>query len=465
MAGQKLSALIESVDFAKTHRRVWLLSSMGIMLDGFDFFIMGVAIPLIAHEWNLTPWETGLASSAAIVGAIVGAAVMGPVSDRIGRKLAFRIDLAMFVVFALLSALAPSLWWLVAFRFLLGVGIGADYPISSSYVSEIAPSRLRTRLLVATFSFQAVGQILGVLVGLAILTLEPTPDAWRWMLGAGVVPAIVIVWLRRGVPESPQWLAATNQLKEAAAAMSVFCERLVTVEEIRDEEVAGALTTVHKADLRDLFSKRYRKSTLLTSVPWFLMDIATYGVGVFTPTILAAIALSPSASTQFIADDITSTEGAALLDLFLVFGFATALLTIARLGAVVLQSAGFFVMAGGLLVLAIATTLTDGSPLNLALVLIGFAAFNFFMNAGPNATTFLMPTEAFPAEIRGSGSGIAAASGKVGAAVGTLFFPILTSAIGLSTTLVIIAAGCAVAAVLTITLRSAVKPRVPAMLV
>jgi MFS family permease len=498
MPESAIARLIDGLRFGKAHKRVWLLSSLGIMLDGFDFFIMGVALPLIVVDWSTTPLETGLISSAAIVGAIVGAAVMGPLSDRIGRRLAFRIDLMLFVVFALASALAPGVWWLILFRFLLGIGVGADYPISASYVSEIAPARLRSRLLIGAFSFQAVGQLLGALVGLFVLTLDPNPDAWRWMLAVGVVPALVIVVLRRTVPESPLWLASTARFAEAAEAMRVFTGRTVTVEELTTTgpevveletdgraaaptpiELTGAAIArgeaaavpmpapiitgvVRPVDAepgipkRSLFSKRLRRATILTSVPWFFMDIATYGVGVFTPTIIAAIALSSSANSQFIADDITSTEGAAFLDLFLVVGFAAALFLVRRLGMIVLQVAGFVVMALGLTLLAVTNLLPQDTPVQLTLVFIGFAAFNLFMNAGPNSTTFALPTLAFDSLTRGAGAGFAAASGKAGAALGTFLFPLVQASLGLATTLLIIAGGCLVAAVVTFALRSVV---------
>lgn len=445
---------LNGLRFGRAHRRVWLLAAMGIMLDGFDFFIMGVAIPLIAADWGITPLQTGMLASSAIVGAIVGAAVMGPLSDRIGRRLAFRIDLAMFVVFALASALAPDIGWLIAFRFLLGVGIGADYPISASYVAEISPQRLRTRLLIGAFSFQAVGQLLGALVGLAILLVQPDPGAWRWMLAFGVIPAVIIVILRRNVPESPLWLAARARTEEAVAALSRFTGRPVSAAEIdADAARAEPSAPTERVGLRRLLRRDTAGATVLTSVPWFFMDIATYGIGVFTPTVLAALALSSAANTPFIADDITATEGAAVLDLFLVAGFALALLLVRRRGLVVLQATGFVVMAAALAVLAATQGLTAGSAVQTVLVFAAFAAFNLFMNAGPNATTYSMPADAFPTVLRGAGAGFAAAAGKTGAALGTFLFPLLQHSLGLPLTLLIIAGGCAAGAVITVALR------------
>jgi hypothetical protein len=186
------------------------------------------------------------------------------------------------------------------------------------------------------------------------------------------------------------------------------------------------------------------------------MDIATYGVGVFTPTILAALAFSGNGT--YLADDIASTKGAAVLDIFLVIGFALALLLINRVGKIRLQLSGFVAMAVGLVTLAVASALPGGGDQHLVLVFGGFAVFNLFMNMGPNATTYLLPAEAFPTKVRASAHGFATASGKTGAAVGLLLFPFMKGSIGLSPTLVIIAAGCLIAAGVTFALRRFAEP-------
>ena len=115
----------------RLHRRFWLLAGLGLMLDGFDFFIIGVANPLIAEDLGASAWQKGLVSSAAIIGAIIGAAVLGPLGDKIGRRKIFKYDLVMFVVFSVACMIAPDLWTLIASRFLLGVAIGLDYPIAA----------------------------------------------------------------------------------------------------------------------------------------------------------------------------------------------------------------------------------------------------------------------------------------------------------------------------------------------
>jgi hypothetical protein len=205
---------------------------------------------------------------------------------------------------------------------------------------------------------------------------------------------------------------------------------------------------------------RWRKATVLTSVPWFLMDIATYAVGVFTPTIIAAILITNSAahSTQKdVATAITQTKGAAFVDLFLVVGFALAIWLIAKVGKVVLQVTGFIAMSAGLCVLALASSLSTGGKGNIGLVFFGFAVFNIFMNMGPNSTTFVMPAEVFETKVRATGSGLAASAGKCGAALGLLIFPTMQSGLGLPTTLLFIAGGCVIGGVVTFVLRREAK--------
>jgi MFS family permease len=452
--------LLDESPLTRLHLRVWLLAAMGIMLDGFDFFIVGVAIPLIREDFEPEPTavQIGLVSSAAVVGAIFGAVIIGRLADRLGRSLVFKVDLAMFVVFALLSALAPTIGWLIVFRFLLGVGVGADYPIAASYVTEIAPRRYRSRLLVGAFAFQAVGQLLGVAVGLVVLHLWPEPSSWRYMVAFGIVPALIIVVLRRGVPESPKWLAHVGRLDEAAAVCSDFCGRTVTAADMQAAAPAAEAhgSGPHPSPYRELFGRSMRRRTVLTTVPWFLMDIATYGVGVFTPTIIAAIgvtaAVSPTVSPA-IADDIASTKGSLFVDLFLVAGFGLALLLVNRVRHITMQVVGFVAMALGLGLLAYTASLSGGGSDNLVLVFVGFAVFNLFMNMGPNSITFILPAEVFPTKVRATGHGLAAACGKAGAAVGSFAFAIAQSDLGLPTTLLLIAVGCAVAAAVTFAFR------------
>ena len=306
-----LGEALDDAPMSRRHKRFWLLAGLGIMLDGFDFFIIGVANPLIAEDFGISDAMKGLVSAAAIVGAIFGAALLGPIADRVGRRRIFKIDLWLFVVFSVACVVAWDAASLIAFRFMLGVAIGLDYPIAASYLAEVLPAKDRGRWLVGAFSLQAVGILLGALVGVVVLNLLPEVDSWRLMLGFGAIPALVIIWLRRGVPESPRWLAQNGHEEEAAAVAEELVGSPVVVTEADRARAEPPPEGLRAFIQPRLFRRDMIRRTIFTAVPWFLMDIATYGVGIFTPTILAALALAGSDAT-FIADDIASTEGTAL---------------------------------------------------------------------------------------------------------------------------------------------------------
>ncbi|MFC5800001.1 MFS transporter [Streptomyces formicae] len=451
-SSRPLGEALDNARMSHLHLRFWLLAGLGIMLDGFDFFIIGVANPLIAEDLGGSTAERGLLSAAAIVGAALGAALLGPLGDRIGRSRIFRVDLWLFVVFSVLCACAWDIWSLIVFRLLLGVAVGLDYPIAASYLAEILPSRRRGRWLVGAFSLQAAGILLGAAVGVVMLLALPDIGSWRLMLGFGVLPALMIILLRRNMPESPRWLAQNGREREACEVGQAMTGRPVHVTERDRERHEPPPEGLEALVQPQLFSRRLMRRTVFTAVPWFLMDIATYGVGIFSPTMLAGLGLA-GANATFIADDIASTEGTAALDVFLVIGFALAILLVDRVGRVPLQLSGFAVMTGALCLLAATAQLSGGTEAHLVLVFLGFALFNTFMNVGPNATTFALPAEVFPAEVRAAGHGFAAGCGKLGAALGTFLFPVLLADVGESALLYGIAATSALAFVVTLLFR------------
>ena len=398
-------------------RRVWFLSGLGVLLDGFDLFIIGVALPLITVQFLLSDFHKGMVGAAAVLGAVVGAAVMGHLADHFGRRLLFVVDLLLFVVFAVLSGFAWDLWSLLAFRFLLGFAVGADYPIASSYLAEFMPSTVRGRWMVGAFSFQAIGILLGASLGVLILLSGVGPDlAWRLMLAAGAIPAIIIVILRRSIPESPEW------------------------EKARIEEN-------QKPGIGALFAPGLRRRTILAVVPWFLMDVMLYGVGIFTPTILAM--LSIGGGDDIMAKDVATTSGTAALDIFLVIGFVIAIVLVERVGRMSLQITGFIGTTVGLLLLATGSLGTQSN----AVVLLGFAVFNLMVNTGPNSTTFLVAAEVFPTHLRATGAGLAASAAKLGAVVGIITLPVMLGSLGLATTMYVIAGASALGMIVTMTFR------------
>lgn len=450
----RCAAVGRTLDQAPVSRRrlgVWALAASGIGLDGYDLFIMSVAGPLIVMDMGLDPWQKSLAVGAAVVGAVPGALISGRIADRVGRQRMLKFDIVLFAVTAILAALSWSAWSLAAFRFLQGVAIGAEYPLSASMVAEVMPARNRGRWMTGAFSFQALGMVGGAVAGFVILELAPQAGAWRWMLLSGVIPAVLVAALRLRIPESPRWEAVHGSIDKAERDTQWLTG---TLPEVTEEDARLAEALGHgpqpRTRARVLLSARWRRALLFTTVPWLLMDVALYGVGLYTPSILIGLTDGTGGvtDTTFLKDDIIATQQAAFTDVFLILGFAVNILLVERTGRIRLQVLGFLGMAAALAALAL-----QGTSGPEWAVLLAFVAFNTFVNSGPNATTYLLPAEVYPTRLRATGHGIAAASGKVGAVIGTFLLPLAVAAWGLSSTIGVVAALAAVGALVTFVLR------------
>lgn len=444
---------LDESNITRTMWLLWALSAGLIALDGFDLFIIGLALPFLQRDFALNATEIGAVAVAALAGSLVGALTLGPLTDKIGRQLMLLVDIALFIVATAGTAFAWNAVSLIVFRFLVGVAIGADYPISVSYITENVPSRLRGRMVIGAFTFQAFGALLGAITGLVVIHLFQTfyPDsdlpaiqyAWRWMLGVGLVLAILVGILRFSfLHESPRYFIANGDYAAATqAASDLLDESIKITPETDPPEREPSL------EYGTLFTLPYLRRTLLTTIPWFLQDIATYGIGIFTPAIIGALAFSNQ--TDFLGKELASAKGAAFVDIFLIIGFIMAIILIEKVGRIKLQIVGFLGMAVGLLILAASDAIDDGSVIDIGLVFLGFFVFNLMMNAGPNSTTFLLSGEVFPTSIRASGAGFAAAVAKAGAVLGAFALPILQKDFGTPILLVLLALICILAAVMT----------------
>jgi MFS family permease len=418
----------------------WFLASGGTLIDGLSIFSLGVAMPLITSRFSLSALMVGLIGSALVLGAVFGAVVGGPGADRFGRKPAFLIDMTIITVGALISALANAPQWVLLGQFIVGVGIGVDFPVSSSYVSETVPKQARSRMVVATIALQSVGMLLGAAVAIAILWLRSSSSDWRLIAGTTAVVALLFLLLRLSLPESPRWLAAHERSKAAPAA--AVLPRATTA-------ITGSATAaLPGAGFAVLFSRLYRTRTMLVSLPWFLMDVATYGVGLFTPVILGAIH-SSSKTAGPLAAEFADAKGSATIDLFLLFGFLVGLWAVPRFGRIHMQVIGFVGMTLGMLILVSAQLAGGGAAAHIWLVFAGFILFNLAMNAGPNATTFALAPELFPTSIRASAGGFAAASAKVGATLGVFVLPQVKAYGGVTAVLIMMAIVSALGAAVT----------------
>ncbi|MBI2741295.1 MAG: MFS transporter [Rhodospirillales bacterium] len=428
--------------------RIWLLASAGKFFEGLVVFMTGVALPLIVKDFGLSPAEKGIVSAAPLAGIMVGAITLGGLADIYGRRRMFVVEMVVFALFLTGLTWSPSYGWLVVFLFGVGLALGCDYPTAHLVISESIASKDRGKLVLSAFAFQAIGALVGTVVGFVILSELPEIRAWRWMYATAIVPAILVVLGRLRISDSGHWLMSQGRKAEAEAEVARLLEREPPYpKEVRliDPSAAGQGTAARgrrAGGWRDLFVLPGRRATILASVPWFLQDLGTYGIGIFTPTILVkAIGhenMSDNNISALIARDILAAKGAALLDVLLIVGILAAVLLADRLGRIRLQIAGFIGCAMGL---GLATlSLHTPEPTRTVLLFGGFMLFNFMTNVGPNAQTYLLAGEVFATEVRGKGAGFAAAFAKVGAVMTAFLFPVLLADIGVDLLLMILIA-------------------------
>ena len=428
-----------------------MLSTGGTLLDGYAIFVLGVAMPIVIADFHIQPHVVGLVGASLVFGAVIGAGVGGPMADHLGRKKLMLADMMIIAAGACISALAKGPAMLFIGQLLVGVGVGIDFPVSSSYVSEILPKPSRGRMMVAAIACQSVGMLLAAAVTLLLLR-SGSAQAWRLFLVTESAVALFFFVLRLSAPESPHWLMSRGKFAEAAQTfIRIIPEQRQAVLQLtgNHEKLAAPVPQVN-GGLSILFSRRYRALTALVTIPWFLMDIATYGVGLFTPTILGAIEIS-GRTRGLSAHDFALAKGSAIIDLFLLFGFLLGVWLVPRLGRIRMQAIGFAGMAAGMLLLAVAVGLTNSS-LHIPLVFAGFIMFNLLMNAGPNSTTFTLAPILFPTQLRGTAGGFAAGVAKLGATLGVFLLPILKEKFGVPSVLGIVSAVSLLGLVVTLIL-------------
>ena len=385
--------------YTREHTRVLLGSGTGWALDAMDVGLISFVGLAIATEWDLSRTEQSWLLSIGFVGMALGATVGGMLADRYGRRTVFALTLVVYGLATGASALATGLAVLLLLRFLVGIGLGAELPVASTLVSELSPTRIRGRMVVALESFWAVGWLLAALIGFFVV--PRFDDGWRWAFALGLVPALWAVVVRWGLPESHLFLERRGRVQEAEAVVRRF-EESAGVE----HEESRPLPDVAPRTPGQLWSRAYRRRTLGIWLVWFCVNFSYYGAFIWLPSLLYA-------------------QG---YDLVRSFGY-TLLITLAQLpgyavAAVLVEVWGRRVTLASFLL---------GSGLSAAL--FGFAdgptqivaagmALSFF-NLGAWGALYAVTPEIYPTTVRASGAGAAAGFGRLASIIAPLSVPAL----------------------------------------
>lgn len=425
-SARDVSALIsEHGGYRKSAFAVIVLALGGIFMDAYDFSSLAFGITSIKVEFGLDGFMTGVVNAAIMFGAVVGALAGGYLVDRFGRYRLFMADMIFFVVAALGSAMAPDEWWLIAFRFVMGIGIGLDLPVAMAFLAEFSSLRGKgnrsQRVNAWSPAWYAATGIGYAIVLFFFLSLPEAQQGnlWRYVVGFGAVPALIVLLVRRRyMAESPQWMANQGNLRGAAAIMRDKYGLDVVVAD--DAEVVRSRPAVASwRSFAVLFSPRYRSRTLVALAVSVFSTFGYNAVAYGTPLIV---------STLFKQGPLATILSALTINLaFGVVGGLVGIAAVSRLGSRKLALIGFSVQTVSLVVLAL-LGIPSGALVIIAVLML--ALFIFFQAFGPGAQLMSYATLSYPTSVRGVGVGFNQGVLRTFSIVSLITFPVLSTTVG-----------------------------------
>ncbi len=423
------SQRLDGLPFTRRHLRVLTGSGLGWALDAMDVGLISFVIAALAAQWDLQPHETAWIASVGFIGMAVGASVGGLLADRFGRRSVFAVTLLVYGLATGASALVGGLVALLVLRFIVGLGLGAELPVASTYVSEFAPARMRGRLIVFLEAFWAVGWTAAAVIGYFVI---PASEAgWRWAFALGAIPAAYALFVRWGLPESARWLERRGRRGEAERVVRSF-EEAAGAASVPDTvaapaDVEPAIATSVRSRLAALWAPEFRVRTACLWLVWFCVNFSYYGAFIWIPTILVA-------------------QG---YDLVRSFGF-TLVITLAQLpgyaaAAWLIEVWGRRLTLSVFLVGSAVAAVFFGTAGTVWAVIAAGMALSFF-NLGAWGALYAVTPEMYPTSLRATGSGWAAGAGRIASIIAPLSVPVLLAAGGAPLLFIVFAAFFGIAA-------------------
>ncbi|XP_022721924.1 probable inorganic phosphate transporter 1-5 [Durio zibethinus] len=458
MAKNQLGVL-NALDAARTqwyHFTAIVIAGMGFFTDAYDLFSISLITKLLGRIYyhvegdpkpgTLPPNVAAAVNGVAFCGTLAGQLFFGWLGDKLGRKRVYGLTLILMVVCSIASGLSfgksPNgvMATLCFFRFWLGFGIGGDYPLSATIMSEYANKKTRGAFISAVFAMQGFGILAGGIVALIVSaafdhaykalpynsdaagsTVSEADYIWRIILMFGAVPALLTYYWRMKMPETARYTAlVARNAKQAAADMSKVLQMELEIEEEKVEKIGTAPSNSFGLFSKE-FARRHGLHLVGTTTTWFLLDIAYYSSNLFQKDIFSAIGWLPKPETMSATHEVYRVAKAQTLIALCgtVPGYWFTVAFIDYIGRFTIQLMGFFFMTVFMFALAIPYHHWRSHHAGF---LIMYSLTFFFANFGPNATTFVVPAEIFPARLRSTCHGISAAAGKAGAVVGAFGF-------------------------------------------
>ena len=388
--------------FTRRHGRLVLGSGAGWALDAMDVGLISFVLVVLSKQWELTPAEKSWTVAIGFIGMAIGATFGGALADRFGRRTVFALTMLVYGLATGASALVGGLALFLVLRFFVGLGLGAELPVASTLVSELSPTRLRGRIVVALESFWAVGWILAALIGFFVV--PHGENGWRWGLALGLLPALYAIVVRLGLPESALWLERRGRVDEAEKVVRSF-EQSAGVE----PQASRPLPPASASGPAGLWGSALRVRTFGIWAVWFFVNLSYYGAFIWIPTIL----------DERLAAMTKSFEYTLIITLAQLPGYAVA--------AVLIEVWGRRSTLATFLVGSAAAAWFFGQAATGTELLTAGCALSFF-NLGAWGALYAITPEIYPTSVRGAGAGAAAGFGRVASIIAPFAVPFLLAA-------------------------------------
>ncbi|KHD84923.1 metabolite transporter [Heyndrickxia ginsengihumi] len=408
----RLQTIMDEAPFTSFHRKLTIYTCGGPFLDGYILTIIGVALSHMQTQLQLNTFWSAMIGASALAGLLLGGLVFGYITDLVGRHVMYTLDLVAILIFSILQFFVHNAVELTIVRFLMGIAIGADYPIATALLAEFSPKKQRGKMLGILMSTWYLGALVSYIVAYLLLPLGE--DAWRWILVSSAVPTFLLLVMRWGTPESPRWLASKKRFKEANEVIQEVYGVKADVSKMKDEKPV-------KTNFRKMFQGEYLKRTLFIGLFWTFQIIPTFAIYTFGPQILEAFHLKGE-NVSFLSE--------IFISLFFLIGCIPALFFVNKIGRRPVIIWSFVMMTVGMFILGIFPNSS------IWVILLGFALYAFF-SGGPSVLDYIYPNELFPTEIRASAVGMGTAFSRIGSFVGTFLLPYSLNMVGIAITMLI----------------------------
>ena len=411
---------LDAAPWRPIHTRLTVALAAAWLLDAFEVKIIGSIIPTITEQWGLSGLQGVSLVAVWLLGIMVGAQGAGILADRFGRRRLFLLTLLFYAGFTFLCAFSVNFEMLMVLRFLTAIGVGAEYSVINAAISEFIPARYRGRANAGVMSAWGIGALLAAGLGGVVLSYFPAELGWRVGFGVGAVMALMAVFARRALPESPRWLLRRGDEEEARR---VVREVAGTSPPAAEAKTGGGRATESAGSLGSLFRQAPRRTALGASLD-FAEAAGYYGLfAMFTALVVPVVGISATGVTTYL---FWGGAGA------LVGGLLVAAV-MDRFPRVLVVTTTYAVAAASMITMTVATATGNPGAVFWAFVFANLAGTAAWVSAYP---TF---TELFPTHLRASGVGFSVLVGRVGAAVSSIGLAAIAAAFSLTVAFTLLA--------------------------